>query len=81
MNEPVKQFPVKPAGCDRRRGCGIDWTSAEIGRLIRLRLARNSTTFIASALDRTPQAVRLKLNRLGIVIEPHRAPRGRSGAA
>jgi hypothetical protein len=66
----VKQFPVKQEAI--ARGCGVDWSTAEMEKAVRWRRAKYTTTWIAGQLGRSPQAVRLKLHRLGVVVEPHR---------
>lgn len=83
MTEAMKQFPVKqlPSAAEKRRGCGVDWSDRDVGKLIRLRAARKSSIEIAAALNRTPLAVRLKLHRLGFITEPHRSSRRRRVAA
>ena len=76
MSDRMKQFPVEQSH-GRRRGCGVDWSSAEIGRAIRLRAANWSHRQIADVLGRTPQAVRIKLHRKRKISQPHRvAKRG-----
>ena len=78
MNETVPRETTGDA--ERRRGCGVDWSDAEIARLVRLRASGLSVNSIAFLMrPRTAQAIRLKLHRLNVIVEPDRAARPRGG--
>jgi hypothetical protein len=61
----------------RKRGCGLDWSDDDIARAERLRLGGIGVGVIAPLLGRTEQAVRSKLSRLRIVVQPRHGKKRR----
>lgn len=68
---------MRPAKRRRKslRGPGFDWSEAELAALERLRREGATRAEIAAALPgRTSNAIRCKLNRESIVVQPHAKP-------